>query len=218
MPLKEHISSRPDTVINDYVHYLDYKETKETRKLTNVRYFGAYYAPTKLRFIRELQLSDEALSYRKITKGGCLYTSREHTICNFINVENVFEDCLSIKRIDEISEYVTAMETNTIEAVCVYVKNNDNNIASHASIATAEALAIQLTLEYIKDKVNRREHTICNFINVENVFEDCLSIKRIDEISEYVTAMETNTIEASVADMGHCGAIMVTVLKMEMAN
>ncbi|KAL7296458.1 hypothetical protein TKK_0010464 [Trichogramma kaykai] len=62
----------PDSMILEYVDYLENRESIKTNKTDTCRYFEkADHAPMNWR--RELDLSDTALIYKKMVKNNCLY-------------------------------------------------------------------------------------------------------------------------------------------------
>ncbi|OXU26759.1 hypothetical protein TSAR_005706 [Trichomalopsis sarcophagae] len=114
--------------------------------LTNVaRSFGKVSLPTH-RWIRELNLSDWVVVYKKIVKAECCYLScnkirlrsnisfakatdnelnmQEYTVCKSIHVTDIFDNNIrnfQIKRIVDIIENLRANNTITVDKICFHM-------------------------------------------------------------------------------------------------
>lgn len=107
--LRDHVLSRPDSAVDEFVRYLDHKESKNTLKLTNIWYFGKCHR-TRSRWIRELQLSDESVTYEKIVKEKCLHTSYQRRLIRSNNAFALTTDHRYIRIIKFIVDEVTMRE------------------------------------------------------------------------------------------------------------
>lgn len=156
------IENKPDSAICNYIRYLESRESTKVFTTNIGRYFGTNSRP-KPRWVRQLDLSDSALVYKKLVKTECTFLScdlirlrsnnsfaithdnvliqivffivdivneHEYTICKRVRVTDIIENddhfrAFKTKRIDAISRDMIAIDTHTLDKVCVYM-NCDN--------------------------------------------------------------------------------------------
>ncbi|KAJ8668721.1 hypothetical protein QAD02_011348 [Eretmocerus hayati] len=73
--LRRHVASKEDSVVADYVHYLEYRHAQQTCKLTNARFLG-WSSSVSEDLVNRLGFTMESRLFGKMVKGGCLYTSK----------------------------------------------------------------------------------------------------------------------------------------------
>ncbi|KAJ8685505.1 hypothetical protein QAD02_021298 [Eretmocerus hayati] len=76
--LRRHVASRENSVVVDYVNYLEYRHAQETYKLRNARFFGWSRGASE-NIVLRLGLTMQSRMYGKMVKDGCLYTSKRTT-------------------------------------------------------------------------------------------------------------------------------------------
>ena len=78
---------------------------------------------------------------------------------------------------------------------CLYTSCKKRNLRSNNSFAITKTGVFIHLIEFIIDELSRRENTLCNKVNVENIFEELTVVKKIVNIDDEVQIIKTDDID-----------------------